>query len=110
MYDYETDSTGGVYDLTAAEKAPYDLFLGGPKALLRIENPAANNDRTLVVFRDSFGSSIIPLLAESYRTIYAVDIRYLPSQLLGRYLTFDGSEDVLFLYSVMVLQNSLTMK
>ena len=63
VYDYETDSTGGVYDLTAAEKAPYDLFLGGPKALLRIENPAANNDRTLIVFRDSFGSSLVPLLA-----------------------------------------------
>lgn len=40
VYDYETDSTGGVYDFTAAEKSPYDLFLGGPKALLRIENPA----------------------------------------------------------------------
>lgn len=37
VYDYETDSTGGVYDFTAAEKSPYDLFLGGPKALLRIE-------------------------------------------------------------------------
>ncbi len=67
VYDYETDSTGGVYDLTAAEKAPYDLFLSGSKALLRIENPAANNDRTLIVFRDSFGSSLVPLLAQGHR-------------------------------------------
>ena len=63
-----------------------------------------------MVFRDSFGSSLIPLLAESYRTIYAVDIRYLSSQMVGRFLSFDGSEDVLFLYSTLVLQNSRTMK
>ena len=96
--------------MSAAQTAPYDLYLQGSKSLLRIDSPLSATDKTLVVFRDSFGSSLIPLLAESYRTIYAVDIRYLPSQLLGRYLTFDGSEDVLFLYSVMVLQNSLTMK
>lgn len=110
VYDYETDSTGGVYDLTAAEKAPYDLFLGGPKALLRIENPAANNDRTLVVVRDSFGSSLIPLLAGGYRTVYAVDIRYIATDALSRVADFPAGADVLLLYSVAVLQNSITLK
>ena len=108
---HETEAQESLYDLSAVDtKTPYDLYLQGSKSLLRIDSPLSATDKTLVVFRDSFGSSLIPLLAESYRTIYAVDIRYLPSQLLGRYLTFDGSEDVLFLYSVMVLQNSLTMK
>ncbi len=89
VYDYETDSTGGVYDSDGtAEKAPYDLFLGGPKALLRIENPAANNDRTLIVFRDSFGSSLVPLLAGSYRTVYVVDIRYMATDALARVTEF----------------------
>ena len=110
VYDYETDSTGGVYDLTAAEKAPYDLFLGGPKALLRIENPAADNDRTLIVFRDSFGSSLVPLLAGSYRTVYVVDIRYMATDALARVTEFPEGADVLLLYSVAVLQNSITLK
>ena len=111
VYDYETERQETLYDLSAVETdTPYDLYLQGSRSLLRIDSPLSATDKTLVVFRDSFGSSLIPLLVESYRTIYAVDIRYLPSQLLGRYLTFDGSEDVLFLYSVMVLQNSLTMK
>ena len=110
VYDYETDSTGGVYDFAAAQKAPYDLFLGGSKSLLRIENPAAGNDRTLVVFRDSFGSSLIPLLAEGYGTVYAVDIRYLASDLLGRFVDFPDGADVLFLYSAAVLHNSVTLK
>ena len=110
VYDYETDSTGGVYDLTAAEKAPYDLFLSGSKALLRIENPAAGNGRTLIVFRDSFGSSLIPLLAQGYGTVYAVDIRYLATDALARVVTFPEEADVLLVYSATVLQNSVTLK
>lgn len=111
VYDYETDAQETLYDLSAVETdTPYDLYLQGSRSLLRIDSPLSATDRTLVVFRDSFGSSLIPLLAESYRTIYAVDIRYFSSQMVGRFLSFDGSEDVLFLYSTMVLQNSRTMK
>lgn len=110
VYDYETDSTGTVYDAAAAQNAPYDLFLSGSKSLLRIDNPAAGNDRTLVVFRDSFGSSLIPLLAESYRTVYAVDIRYIATETLARVMDFPAEADVLLLYSVTVLQNSITLK
>ena len=110
VYDYETGATGGIYDFAAAEKAPYDLFLSGSKSLLRIENPTADSDRTLVVFRDSFGSSLIPLLAESYGTVYAVDIRYLASDALERVVTFPQDADVLFLYSATVLHNSITLK
>ena len=88
----------------------YDLFLSGSRSLLRIDNPDALWDRTLVVFRDSFGSSIIPLLAESYRTVYAVDIRYLASDRLGRVVEFPDDTDVLFFYSATVLHNSITLK
>ena len=91
VYDYETEAQESLYDLSAVEtKTPYDLYLQGSRSLLRIDSPLSATDKTLVVFRDSFGSSLIPLLSESYRTIYAVDIRYLNSQLLGRFLSFVG--------------------
>ena len=108
--NYETETDGGVYDFDAAQDAPYDLFLSGSRSLLRIDSPDALSDRTLVVFRDSFGSSLIPLLAESYRTVYAVDIRYLSSDLLGRFVDFPADADVLLLYSTTVLHNSITLK
>lgn len=110
VYNYETDSTGGVYDYAAAQDAPYDLFLSGSRSLLRIENPAADRERVLVVFRDSFGSSLIPLLAEGYGTVYAVDIRYIASDALQRVVSFPQGADVLFLYSTTVLHNSITLK
>lgn len=110
VYDYETDTEGGVYDMEkAVGKDPYEIFLAGPKSLLRIQSAKASTDRKLIIFRDSFGSSIAPLLFESYAEVTLIDIRYLSSQLLGNYVEFDNC-DVLFLYSTLVLNNSETMK
>ena len=88
---------------------PYELFLSGSISLLSIENPNAETDRELIVFRDSFGSSLAPLLAEGYAKITLADIRYLPSSQMGKLLDFTDA-DVLFLYSVPVLNNSDTLK
>ena len=110
VYDYETDSTGPVYDLPALEgEDPYSVFLSGSKSLLTITNPSADTDRELVIFRDSFASSLAPLLTSAYAKITLVDIRYVQPERLGRWLTFD-SQDVLFLYSVSVLNHSETLK
>ena len=110
VYDYETGAYLPVYDLAkTAGKDPYEMFLSGPKSLLTIENPNARTERELIIFRDSFGSSLAPLLAEGYGKITLVDIRYLSPEMLDRFITFDG-QDVLFLYSVFVLNNSVTIK
>ena len=83
----------------------YTLFLGGGKAVLRIENPAAESDRELVVFRDSFGAAIAPLLAANYRTVTLIDPRYIAQEAIGRYVRFTD-QDVLFLFSATLLNNS----
>lgn len=105
--------TGGqtaVYDLEKLQgRDPYDVFLSGAVSLLTVENPSAETDRKLVIFRDSFGSSLAPLLLESYRTVTLVDLRYLPSSMLGQYVDFSDA-DVLFLYSTLVLNHSEMLK
>ncbi len=107
VYDYETGKTGGIYDLEKGETArdPYDVFLSGAKSLLTIENPNASGDRELIVFRDSFGSSMVPLLVEDYRKITLVDVRYIRIDALGQFLEF-RDQDVLMLYSTLVLNQS----
>ena len=110
VYDYETGKTGSIYDMTKLDSRDlYDVYLSGAKALLTIENPNAGTDRELIVFRDSFGSSIVPLLMEDYAKVTLVDIRYIQPDLLGRFLDFHG-QDVLFLYSTLVLNNSAALK
>ena len=109
-YDTGTPQPAEMYDLSAAASAdPYELFLNGADALLVIENPAAATDRELVVFRDSFGNSLIPLLVEGYSKVTLVDIRYLNSAYLGSFVEFDD-QDVLFLYSTLLLNDSLSLK
>ena len=110
VYSYEHGKYAPVYDLDKLSgKDPYDVFLSGAQSLLRIENPNAKTDRELMVFRDSFGSSMVPLLVQDYKTVTLVDIRYLDSRMLGRFLEFNG-QDVLFLYSTLVLNSGTTLK
>lgn len=110
VYDYETDRWGGVYALEKAEGDDgYEVFLDGSRSLLRIENPNAATARELIVFRDSYASSIAPLLVEGYAAVTLVDIRYLSPELLGRFLEF-SDQDVLFLYSTTVLNSSGVLK
>ncbi len=111
VYDYETGKSGPVYDMEKVETSRdlYDVYLSGPKSLLTIENPNAATDRELIVFRDSFGSSLVPLLLQDYAKVTLVDIRYLQIDVLDRFLEFHGQE-ILLLYSVPVLNNSQTIK
>ncbi len=115
VYDWETGRPRpmGVYDMgKGAGKDPYDMFLSGEKSLVVIENPNAKTDRELVIFRDSFGRSIIPLLVEDYAKITIIDIRYQTADVLIMVggVEFTDKTDVLFLYSTMILNASSEMK
>lgn len=99
-----------VYDPEGCDaRDPYTLFIGGSKGLLRIENPNVTDGSELIVFRDSFGSSIAPLLAAEYGSVTLIDTRYIQPALLDRYLRFTD-QDVLFLYSVTLMNNSRGMR
>ena len=107
VYNYVTEKYTQIYDMKKAEgKDLYEVYLSGAQSLLRIENPSASTDRELIVFRDSFGSSLTPLLVDDYKTVTLVDIRYINVELLGNYIDFHG-QDVLFLYSTLVLNKNL---
>lgn len=111
VYNAETASEIPVYDLKAAGgRDPYEMFLGGARSIITITNPNVVRERRLVVFRDSFGSSIAPLLAAGYSEITLVDIRYISPSALGKVIDFTKADDALFLYSASVINNSETIK
>lgn len=93
----------------AAGKDAYEFFLEGANALLVIENPMAEKNRELLVFRDSFGSSLVPLMIDNYSRITVIDIRYVQSAMLGKLIDFQG-QDVLFIYSTLILNQSRAFK
>ena len=99
-----------VYEVASGHlNYPYVLFLSGSKGLVTVKNLQAPMDKNLILFRDSYGSSLAPLLASGYRTITLVDLRYLSSDQLDQYIDFED-QDVLFLYSTLLLNNSLSMR
>ena len=61
------------------------------------------------MFRDSFGSSLIPLLTRDYKMVTLVDIRYIHPDQIGQYVTFEA-QDILFLYSTLILNNGRSLK
>lgn len=109
-YDTGAAKEGPIYNMEKAYgKDPYEMFLSGTAPLITIENENSENDRELILFRDSFGSSLAPLLVPGYRKITVVDIRYIQSDFLGNFIEFEN-KDVLFLYSTTILNNSMSMR
>ena len=110
VYDHETGKTGSIYDMSKLESRDlYDVYLSGARALLTIENPHGKQDKELIIFRDSYGSSMVPLLVQDYAKVTLVDTRYISSDLLDQFIDFHG-QDVLFLYGSQILNNSSVIK
>ncbi len=109
-YDTGMPKVGPMYDMEkAVGRDPYEMFLAGSQPLVTIENPGAETEKELILFRDSYGSSLAPLLAEGYRKITVVDIRYIQSGFLRNFVEF-SNQDVLFLYSASLLNNSTALR
>lgn len=87
----------------------YDVYLSGPTPLMTVTNENTATDKRLVLFRDSYGSSIAPLLLEGYSSITLVDLRYMATQLIPEFVDFENA-DVLFLYSAAVVNRSTMLR
>ncbi|MBO5702811.1 MAG: hypothetical protein J6S71_10260 [Clostridia bacterium] len=108
--DWEHGKEITLYDMEKAHgKDAYDMFLSGELSKVTIENPGAKTDKELVIFRDSYGRSILPLMVEDYAKITVIDIRYQIPQILLMGVNFENA-DVLFLYSTLILNNSSELK
>ena len=84
----------GVYDVSQLADGnvdKYAAYLWSNNDITVIENPEGNGE-TLMIVKDSFGNSIIPLFAMTYSRVIMVDTRYykspdlpLPSELVAEY-------------------------
>lgn len=110
VYYYENDKINSVYSLGNLNNLDkYDIYLDGASSFIEIENPNSKSDRELVIFRDSFGSSLAPLLIDYYSKITLIDIRYIDSSNYLKLITFNN-QDILFMYSTLIINNSNSLK
>ena len=110
VFNYTTNTYTNVYDLNKKNSLDkYDIYLSGATPLLTIYNDKNTSGKELIIFRDSYGSSLAPLLLSSYSKITLVDTRYISPTILGNYINFDN-KDVLFIYSISIINNSYSLK
>ena len=110
VFDYQNQKNIEVYKKSKGDlRDPYETYLGGPLSLVTIENENATTDKELIMFRDSYGSSLAPLFIEGYKKITLIDIRYMHPNMIENFVEFNN-QDVLFIYSTSVLNNSETLK
>ncbi len=97
-YDEELTKTPSVYSTDALDtRDKYAVFMGGNHSLVTIDS-AVDNDRVLLVVKDSFANCYIPFLIPYYSRIIVVDPRYYVGTIEDVTYTY-GVTDALFLYS-----------
>ncbi len=96
---------------------PYNVFLQGATPIVRITNGNNPEGKELFIFRDSFSSSLTPLLVEGYSKVTLIDLRYMSSaqfEMLdsngNKLVDFGTGNDVLFMYGSAVLNNSSMLR
>jgi hypothetical protein len=72
--------------------------LGGNHGIIQIKT-AVNNGRSLLVIKDSYAHSLIPLLTAHYENIHVLDLRYF-SLSVSQYAEEHGCDEALFLFSL----------
>jgi hypothetical protein len=98
VYPDSTDKVCSIFQSDCLEvKDKYTVFFGGNHSLVEIET-TAGNDRSLLVFKDSYANSFMQFLTPYYETIIMVDPRYYYDD-IETVLTTYGITDVLYLYS-----------
>ncbi len=112
VFNLETNKDESVYrpDRFGVNDS-YDLFMSGAAAFQTITNPLyEGEEKTLVVFRDSFGSSLIPLLIDGYSTIHVVDLRYMFPAAIPQLIDLEEVDDVLWIYSTLIINSASILR
>lgn len=106
----EKEGVTKVYDLSKLDALDrYDIFLSGAVSIIEISNPKGEAGKELILFRDSFSSSLAPLLIPGYSKVTLIDTRYIPTNMIKRFVSFD-SQDVLFIYGTAIVNNSSSLR
>ena len=107
---FENDKLHSIYNLEKLKSNDsYEIYLDGASSFIEIYNKNSNSNKELVIFRDSFASSITPLLINYYNKITLIDNRYITSYNYLKLIDFTN-QDILFMYSTLLVNNSSSIK
>jgi len=80
-------------------KDKYAVFLGMNSPIMDIVTDLENNDKSLLIFKDSYAHAMIPFLVNHYKRITVVDMRYINVD-VRQFIDIEEYEQILFIYNV----------
>lgn len=84
--------------------ASYTVFVGYDDCILQVDTDV-ENDRVLVIFKDSYGNALVPFLTQSFSKIYLCDFRYFDLNAYD-FMQQVGATDLLFAMSTVACTTS----
>lgn len=106
----ENDSLSTIYNQAKLNSwDSYEVYLDGASSFIEIYNDNSISNKELIIFRDSFASSIAPLLTNYYKKITLIDNRYIHSSNYLNLIEFTN-QDIIFMYSTLIINNSGSLK
>lgn len=110
VQDIEHQKEIKLFDASALTSMdPYSYFLYGPLSMVTLENDESTSNKELVIFRDSFSSSIAPLFATGFKKVTLIDIRKISYAQAIKYVDIENAE-ALFLFSASTLNSENIFK
>jgi len=88
------------------EKDKYSYFLGQNQALLEIENKSIQNDKKILIIKDSYGNSMIHFIAKEYKHVYVIDPRMYRIS-VSDYIKEKDISEVLLIYNAKTIETDL---
>ena len=98
FYDYSQVSVIDYYNLY-----PYDAFLYGNNSLTEIHNKLINNNRKILIIKDSFADCVVPFLSLGVEEIQIVDLRYFSGS-IQEYIVQNKPELVIVMYNPDIIE------
>lgn len=97
-YVEEQEKTASLYNSDALNKKDnYEVFLKGNHPLVKIKTNT-DNDKTLLIFKDSYANSFVPFLIKDFKNIIMVDSRYYYDD-IDKLIKNENVSDILYLYN-----------
>lgn len=98
-YEGSGTTTDSLYEYSHLEvKDKYSVFLDNNHPLIQIKT-SVDNDRKLLIIKDSYANCFIPFLTAHYGEIYVLDLRY-ANMPIQTFANENHIDDIMLLYNV----------
>lgn len=81
------------------KKDQYTYYLDGNHSLVHIHNLSLQNDKHIVIVKDSFAHAFVPMLMLHFEEITMIDLRYY-RQSISKYIQEHEIDDIIVMYNI----------